>query len=68
VGLLTVTNAATGTFLLEGIDGCDTQKTKIPGFDRRLVARTIENVVPRPKGYFFFNVENGHRFFSPLRH
>ncbi len=36
--------------------------------NRRLVASTIENIVPYSKGHFFFNVENGHRFFSPLRH
>jgi hypothetical protein len=30
MGLPTVTDAATGALLLEGIDRCDTQKTKIP--------------------------------------
>lgn len=66
--LLTVTDAAMGDLFLERIDGRDTQKTKIPGFNRRLVARTFENIVSSSKGYFFFNLENGHRFFSPLRH
>ncbi len=29
--LLTVTDAATGALLLEGIDSCNTQNTKMPG-------------------------------------
>jgi len=52
VDLLTVTDAATGALLLERIDGCNTQKTKFLGLNWRLVAGTIENIIPLPRVIF----------------
>ncbi len=68
MGSPTVTDAAKGALLLQRIDGCDTQKTKLPGYTRRPVVETIKNIIPFSKGYFFFNVKYWHRFFSPHRH
>ncbi len=67
MGLLTVADAATGALLRERIAGRNTPKTNIPGLNRRLAARTIENIIPCSKVYFFLNVKCGRRFFSPLR-
>ncbi len=52
---------------LKSIDGCDSQNTKIPDFKPTLVARAIENIVPRSDRYFFLNVKYGHGFIDPLR-
>ncbi len=54
---LTVADTTTSTLFRDRIDGCDTQHTKFISAYWRPVVETIENVVPRSKGYFFFNVE-----------